>query len=432
MQSDPSIFILKIVMIIFLLSFKFLITLMNTAIDTVNRKTITNLASKEESEKAILLVSYLEKPSKYMYTNIFISMTTTIISLYLLLDVIKINELIVIISYIAFICVITEIFPRKISLSHREKISLNLIKFQHYLCIVFKPINILILVLSNIMLGIFRQDIDVDDDDFSEDMVMSLLESGQESGVIKEEGKNMINSIFAFDDELAYEVMTPRTDVFVIDIKDPIEEYLDQLMELQYSRIPVCEDETDNIIGILHIKDFLIKARFDGFNNVDIKSILRKPYFVPDTKNIDSLFYELQKSRQHIAILIDEYGGFSGIVTMEDIIEEVMGDIDDEYDEEQVSIEKISDDTYIVGGNTSLDDVDEELNIDLKSDISETIGGFIIDILGEIPGEDDIDRIVEYNNYQFKILSINERRIDKIQLKILLDDTLVEKNNEEL
>ena len=252
-----------------------------------------------------------------------------------------------------------------------------------------------------------------------EEEVMSILEAGQESGVLKEEGKKMINSIFALDDKLAYEIMTPRTDVFVIDIEDPPEEYVDDLMKLRYSRIPVCQGETDNIIGILNIKDYLIQAWEKGFESVDIASILRAPYFVPETKNIDSLLFELQKMKQQIAILIDEYGGFSGIVTMEDIIEQVVGDIDDEYDEEEEIIDKVDDHIYLVDGDVSLEDLDEELGIDLTSETSETIGGFLIDMLGEIPDENDVGRIIEFENYQFKIMAIQDRRIERVKIYIL-------------
>ena len=252
-----------------------------------------------------------------------------------------------------------------------------------------------------------------------EEEVMSILEAGQESGVLKEEGKKMINSIFALDDKLAYEIMTPRTDVFVIDIEDPPEEYVDDLMKLRYSRIPVCQGETDNIIGILNIKDYLIQAWERGFESVDIASILRAPYFVPETKNIDALLFELQKMKQQIAILIDEYGGFSGIVTMEDIIEQVVGDIDDEYDEEEEIIDKVDDHIYLVDGDVSLEDLDEELGIDLTSETSETIGGFLIDMLGEIPDENDVGRIIEFENYQFKIMAIQDRRIERVKIYIL-------------
>ncbi len=164
---------------------------------------------------------------------------------------------------------------------------------------------------------------------------------------------------------------------------------------------------------------------------MDIRSILRTPYFVPETKNIDSLFFELQKTKQHIAILIDEYGGFCGIVTMEDIIEEVMGDIDDEYDEEDPDIQQISGDTYRLNGKMDLDDIDEELGIDLESENSETIGGLLIDILGEIPDEDDLNKPIEYENYIFTIQSVKDRRIESITMKILPRDLTEDAENDE-
>ena len=312
---------------------------------------------------------------------------------------------------------------------HSEGIALTFAGIEKFLVIVLKPIVLIPSLIANLFLVIFHQKTNVEDNEYSEDKVMSMLEAGQQSGEIKEEGKKMINSIFSFDDKLAYEIMTPRTDVFVIDIKDSPDEYLDQLMELRYSRIPVCEDETDNIIGILHIKDYLIKARESGFDKVDILAILRKPYFVPETKNIDSLFFELQKEKQQVAILIDEYGGFSGIVTMEDIVEEIVGDIDDEYDEEDHVIQKIDDNNYIVDGDVYLSDISEEAKINLESDSSETIGGFIIDILGEIPEDGDEDRELKFQNYIFTILSVKDRRIEKVKIEILPED--VESDSED-
>ena len=320
-----------------------------------------------------------------------------------------------------FICLfsLAQYFPRKIALQHDERIAELLLPFEKVVSVLFRPVTGLLMLITDLLLKLFRQKTDVEDESFSEEEVMSMLEVGQESGVLKEEGKKMINSIFAFDDKLAYEIMTPRTDVFLIDIEDPTEEYIDDLMTLRYSRIPVCRGETDNIIGILNVKDYLIKAREESFESVDIESILRKAYFVPETKNIDSLFFELQKSKQQIAILIDEYGGFSGIVTMEDIIEQVMGDIDDEYDEEEEIIDKVDDNIYLVDGDVSLDDLDEELGVDLQSDSSETIGGFLIDLVGEIPDEDDVGKTIEYKNYEFKIMAVQDRRIERVKIYIL-------------
>ena len=253
---------------------------------------------------------------------------------------------------------------------------------------------------------------------YSEENIVSMLEEGQKSGELNEENKKIITGMFAFDDLLAYEIMTPRTDVFCIDINDEPDVYMEQLMELRYSRIPVYDDDNDNIIGIFLIKDFFAKAYENGFDNVDIREILRKPYFVPETKNIDTLFFELQKTKQQMAILIDEYGGFSGIVTMEDIIEQVMGDIDDEYDEEEKEIQKIAPNLYIIEGSTDLDDINEELGINLESETSETIGGFIIDMFGEIPDEDDIGKEIYFEDYVFTIKSVQDRRVEQVSMKI--------------
>ena len=171
------------------------------------------------------------------------------------------------------------------------------------------------------------------------------------------------------------------------------------------------------------IKDFMIQAREKGFENVDIRSILRDAFFVPETKNIDALFLELQKTKQHIAILIDEYGGFSGIVTMEDIIEEVMGDIDDEYDEEEEEIHDLGDNRYLLDGYMNINDVNEEIGTELTSETSETVGGLIIDILGEIPDEDAHERItVNLDNYEFEVINVKDRRIERVILTVKPED----------
>ena len=337
-----------------------------------------------------------------------------------------------IVIYFVLLIAFGQFFPRKIALQHSESIAEKTESLDKFIALILTPVTWTLMLMANILLRIFRQETIVDDEEFSEEEVMSMLEVGQETGIIKEEGKKMINSIFAFDDKLAYEVMTPRTDVFLIDIEDPLEEYLEDLMTLRHSRIPVCEGETDNIIGILNIKDYLRKVHeAGGEEDIDIKPILRKAYFVPETKNIDTLFFELQKTKQQIAILIDEYGGFSGIVTMEDIIEQVMGNIEDEYDEEEEIIDKVDDNIYLVDGDVSLDDLNEEMGIELISESSETIGGFIIDILGEIPDESDEGRIVEFENYQFKIMAIRERRIERVKIYVLDPEAKESDENEQ-
>ena len=417
---------LVIILVLLFMAVNALVVLNNTALNAVNRSVLNQQTEKEHLAKA--LTALLNDPAEYQFTNkvlIYLSFTAGLV----LTLSIRENTGIWLAVYLILSIVICEYVMRKAALQHNESIAVKFAGLQRFFNILLKPVVFVLNILSNVILVIFRQDTKFEYNAYSEDTVMSILEEGQQSGQIKEEGKKMINSIFQFDDELAYEIMTPRTDVFVIDINDPTEEYIDELMELRYSRIPVCEDETDNIIGILHIKDYLIKARETGFDKVDIRSILRKPYFVPETKNIDSLFFELQVEKQHIAVLIDEYGGFSGIVTMEDLVEEIVGEIDDEYDEEEHIIEKIDDNNYNVDGDVNLNDLDEELDIDLQSDNSETIGGFLIDILGEIPEDGDENREIRFENFIFTILSVKERRIERIHIEILPENT--EEENEE-
>lgn len=256
------------------------------------------------------------------------------------------------------------------------------------------------------------------EESLSREEIRSMVETGQEKGVFNQTETEMINSIFEFDDILAENIMTPRPDVFCIDIEDTLKENIDELMEMHYTRIPVYENSIDNIIGILNMKDFVVEAHRCGFEHVDIRKILRKPYFVLESKNIDELFRELQKSCQHIAILIDEYGGFSGIVTIEDLIEEIMGDIEDEYDEEhEPQIEKLDETTYLIDGLVPIEDINEELELNLENENHETISGLLLDELGQIP-EDGEERIIEIGNLIFKVEEIKDKRLSKIKLYI--------------
>lgn len=430
MPSGPSSLPLavQIIIIVFTVILNGFVVLSNTAMNSVSRSKIRQ--SAEENPAAAKLFGLLEAPTEYRFTNRLLSYAFVAVGM-MFTVILPYHDLPSLIIYVAVVITFSEFFTRKLAQQHSESIALRIFPVQKFFVLLLKPFVLILTFVADIFLKIFGQETKIETGGYSEDKVMSMLEAGQQSGEIKEEGKKMINSIFQFDDELAYEIMTPRTDVFLIDINDPTEEFLDELMELRYSRIPVCEDETDNIIGILHIKDYLIKARETGFDKVDIRSILRKPYLVPETKNIDALFFELQIEKQHIAILIDEYGGFSGIVTIEDIIEEIVGDIDDEYDREEHIIEQIDDNTYLVDGNVSLNDLNEKLPVSLESESSETIGGFIIDILGEIPGDGDENRVIEFENYLFTILSVKERRIEKVRLLIKPDNPETEENREE-
>ena len=329
--------------------------------------------------------------------------------------------MIVITILLSFVTLIFgELVPKRIALQNAEKFSMFCAK---PIVIVSKIASPFIKILSwstKFVLRIFGMHDENVEESLSREEIRSMVESGQENGVFNETETEMINSIFEFDDIQAEDVMTPRTEVFCIDVNDPMDAYLDDLMELHYTRIPVYEDTVDNIVGILHIKDFMIEAHnhhYD-FSKVDIKKLLRKPYFVLETKNIDELFKEMQKKRNNMAILVDEYGGFSGIVTIEDLVEEIMGDIEDEYDEiEEPELRKLDEHTYLVDGFMNIDDLNEELSLDIESDDHDTLSGFLLSLLGKIL-EDGSKTRVDYKNLHFDILEVEDKHIDRVKLTI--------------
>ncbi|WP_252216044.1 hemolysin family protein [Clostridium sp. VAP41] len=406
------------------------------AIVSLNKNKIKLLA-EEGNKKAITLLKLMEEPTKFLSTiqvgitlaGFFNSASAATgisqdLAHYLSgLNVPYSNKIAliivtVIISYITL--VFGELFPKRIALKKSEAIAMFSVRPILYVSKITAPFIKLLSASTNILVSLAGLDKEGLDEKVSKEEIKSLVEVGQEHGVINETEKEMINSIFEFDDKLADEVMTPRTEVYLINIDKPLEEYLDELLEEKYSRVPVYEEDIDNIIGILYMKDFILEARKHEFENVNIREILHSPYFVPETKNIDDLFNELKSYKKHMAILIDEYGGFSGIVTIEDLVEEVMGNIDDEYDEEECFIQKVDSNTFIVNGLMPIDDLNDYLHIQLVSDECDTISGFLINIMGKIPNNIE-EKVIEYENIIFKIESIKEKRIEKIKICIQND-----------
>lgn len=424
MPDDSWPLYLNIVIIVLIMLINAHVVASKRALDYIDRNIIKDMLEDDPENKKLLAVTrFLAKPSMYHYADHAASFISILLAFAMfnmaLYDKLALPALIGanILFYILYTAV-SDILPKKLAAQTSEKTGIRYIGFQKFIYYVTLPVTWLCKGIANILLRLMGKDTDVDDSYFSEDKVMSMLDRGQESGDIKEEGRKMIDSIFEFDDLLAYEIMTPRTDVFMIDIKDEASEYFDEMMELTHSRIPVYEDDPDNIIGILHIKEYLYNISKHGIDNVNIREILRPAYFVPETKNIDALFRELQIGKQHLAMLIDEYGGFSGIVSVEDIIEQIVGDIDDEFDEEDRIIETVDDNTFIVDGNVYLDDLEEETGVKLESETSETVGGFLIDLMGEIPKENVVYDPLTYEDYDFTIMQVRDRRIEKVKIEI--------------
>lgn len=317
-----------------------------------------------------------------------------------------------------------ESIPKRIVLQAPERFAFTANGFMALLSLAAKPLSRLMTLTTNTSLRILGFDATRAEERVTREEIRSIVEVGQEQGVINPYEREMIDSVISFDDKQAEEVMTARTEVFMIDIDDPLSHFISEMLSLKYSRIPVYEDNPDNIIGILYLKDFFSQAyKKKSFADVNIRGILRPPFLVPERKNINDLFIEMQDSQKHMALLIDEYGGFSGLVTMEDLIEEIVGDIDDEYDHDEPDIYPTGDSTYHVHGTISIKEFNSETgaNIDEDSDDFDTIGGFLINVLDYIP-EDGDRPVVEVDNLIFHILRVEEKRIKDIRVRILTEN----------
>ena len=324
----------------------------------------------------------------------------------------------VILSFINL--VFAELLPKRLALQHSESIAMFTAPAVRVAEVITFPFVWLLSKTVGGILRLFRIKDDKIEEIYSEEEILSILEVGQETGCIDETGKEMIDNIFQFDDKLAYEIMRPRTDVYMQDINDPLADYVDEMIGTRFSRIPYFEKDNDDIVGVLYMKDFLIQARKTGFTRVNVRSLLHKPFFVPESKNIAELFEEMKLSKTHMAFLVDEYGGFSGIVTIEDLVEEVMGNISDEYDDSEPKLEQTDDVTWLLDGNYYIDDLNEELGLKLESNDYETVGGLIIDRLGEITDDDERDekQVVCIDNCKFTIEAWKDRRIERVRLEL--------------
>lgn len=323
-----------------------------------------------------------------------------------------------VLSYISL--VFGELVPKRIALGDAEKVALRSAYAVKYASIIFAPFVKLLSISTVVvlkLLGKYSEDVE---EKISEEELKSYIKVSQESGVINSAGEDMIINIMDFDDKMAYEIMTPRTAIFMVDYDEFTIDSLSEILATGYSRMPVYRENADNIIGTLYIKDLFTEYAKNNYKNIDLDRCLKTPYFVPETKKIDRLLKELQTTKNYVAILIDEYGGFSGMVTVEDIVEEIVGEIEDEYDRNTPTIEKIGQNEYMVDGFMSIEDINEELNTKLFSENHETISGLIIEKLGYIPEENEKKKLqVKANGVLLTVLAVKDKRILKAALKIL-------------
>jgi putative hemolysin len=246
----------------------------------------------------------------------------------------------------------------------------------------------------------------------TEEELRLLVTVGEEEGVLEEEETEMIHSIFEFADTTAREVMIPRIDMVTLESDATVDEAVDVALQGGFSRIPVYEEDIDNIIGVLYTKDMLKQLR-EGHNTLPIRNFVRPAYFVPETKKLDDLLREIRQKRVHMVIVVDEYGSVAGLVTIEDLVEEIVGDIQDEYDREEKLYEQVSKDEYIFDAKISIDEFNDVMDMDLEDEDYETLGGFLYAQLDKIPTVGDA---ITYKGLEFTVLTTRGRRITKVRV----------------
>ena len=309
------------------------------------------------------------------------------------------------------VLVLTQLLPRVWVVGHQETAALRLAPPVQFFAFLFTPITALMRRVGGRGLpkGAIAENIFL-----SEDGLRFLLNVTEEETVIEEEEKEMIASIFEFGETLVREVMVPRIDVEAVSLDDDILTALDVILREGHSRIPVYTGSIDNIAGVLYAKDLLRYLR-DGRTDVPLTKILRPAYFIPESKKVDELLQELQQRKVHVAVVVDEYGGTAGLVTIEDLLEEIVGEIQDEYDAEEPAIEEISETEYLFDARVGLDEVSKLLGVELPAEGGDTLGGFIYSQLGKVPAVGDT---IELDNVRIEVLSVAGRRIKQVRASV--------------
>ena len=417
------------------------------SIVSVNKNKIKVMV-EEGDKKAILLDNLLKEPSKFLSTiQVGITLASFFASasaatglsqfLSVFLNKMKVPysaqlSMIIVTFLLSYVTLVFgELIPKRVALRSSEKMALSSIGVIVFISKIFSPFVKFLTFSTNVVLTLLKLKEDNIEEKVSKEELRSLVEVGREHGIINEVEKEMIENIIVFDEKIAREIMIPRTKVFLIDRNTTVEELFETKEVGKYSRIPVYEEEADNIVGILLTKDLMMEAYKKGFENINISEMVQEAYFVPETKNVNELFNEMQLEKKHIAILIDEYGGFSGIVTLEDLIEEVMGNIADEYDDEDLSIRQLSPNKYLISGDVSLNDLNDAFHIELESKYYDTLSGLLIEKLGYIPEDDEKISPITIDGIEFKPQRVRDKKIEKIIVIFLKKIEMQEKVEEE-
>ena len=437
-MDDPGSIIFQIVLLFVLILVNAFFAMSEIAIISLNDNMVEKLA-EEGNKKAKQIMKLTENPSNFLSTiqigvtlagfltsasasTTFADMLTDAVMAKFptapvgIINGVSVVLITVIMSY--FSLVLGELAPKRMAMQKPEAIAYKVVPV---LLVVKKFTSPFVKILSlstNAVVRLFGFDPNADEEIVTEEEIRMMVDVGEEKGVIENLQKEMINNIFEFDDIDVSDIMTHRTDMVAVEDTDTLKDVVDLSIEHGYSRIPVYHEDQDNIIGIVYIKDLLKYISSDNFPQSDSpKDYMRDAYYVPFSKSCGSLFDEMTEKRVQMAVVVDEYGGTAGIVTLEDLIEAIVGNIQDEYDNEEEEIVEESENIFTIDGTAYIEEVNELVGDIIPEGDYDTLGGFLISNLGFLPKDEDKNEL-QFENLKFTILNVDERRIGKVRVEI--------------
>ena len=415
MDSSDAI---QIAALLFLLLLSAFFSSAETSLTTVNKIRIQSLA-EQGNRNAKILEKVISDSSKMLSTilignnivNISASSLATTITLRLFGNAfVSVSTGILTLLVLIF----GEITPKTMATIHSEKIALSYARIIYALMVLFTPLVFIVQHLSFLMLRLLRVDPNAKGASMTEHELRTIVNVSQEDGVIESEEKQMIYNVFDFRDSVAKDIMIPRIDMTFVDINCTYEELMDIYRDVKYTRFPVFEDNTDNVIGTINVKDLLLLTQKD-IEHFSIRSILREPYFTYEHKSTADLLLEMRESSYNLAIVLDEYGAAVGMISLEDLLEEIVGEIRDEYDEDEKDlIQKVSENEYLIEGSVKLDDINDALGLSLHSEDYDSIGGFIIERLDHLPEENE--SVTTEEQILLIVTKMDKNRIETVRL----------------
>ena len=451
MGTDPGSIIVKIVTLFALIFVNAFFSMSEMAIVTLNDNKIDKMA-EQGNKKAKQIQKLTENTSSFLSTiqigvtlagfltsataaQSFAEMLTNAIAKTSVVEVIPTGVIsgfstvviTLIMSY--FSLVLGELVPKKVAMNKPEKMAFMAAPILVFVAKVTRPVVKFLALSTNGVLRLMGIDPHADEEVVTEEEIRMMVDVGGEKGVIEDTQIEMINNIFEFDDIDVADIMTHRTDMVCIDDDEPLSEAVKLSIENGFSRIPVYEEDPDDIVGVVYIKDFLKYVGTNLPKTKTVKDMMRPAYYVPETKRCGELFTEMTEKRVQMAVVIDEYGGTAGIVTLEDLLESIVGNIQDEYDQEDEEISIINDTVFEVDGITDIEEVEEHTGKKFPEGDYDTIGGYIISVLGFLPEDGQMNE-VQFENVKFTVLNVEERRIGKVKVEILPEEKKVEETEE--